>query len=60
MYEKTLDYVFPFGKYKGDELGDIAQSDPDYVQWCINTIKNFDVDDEVQELIEMYHDDYNA
>jgi hypothetical protein len=27
------DFVMPFGKYKGETLGDIAASDPAYLDW---------------------------
>lgn len=37
--------VFSFGKYKGYELGIIYMCDPGYIEWCINNMDDFFVED---------------
>ncbi len=29
--------TFPFGQYKGRRVADIAVTDPDYLQWCLDS-----------------------
>ena len=41
--EYKLSDRMPFGKHKGRIIGNILQSDPDYIMWCINNL-DFDVD----------------
>ena len=37
--------VMPYGKYKGQTVGTIIQSDPDYLVWCQNNVSlNLDED----------------
>lgn len=42
--------VMPYGKYKGQTVGTIIQSDPDYLVWCKNNI-NLQLDEDCLELI---------
>ena len=42
--------VMPYGKYKGQTVGTIIQSDPNYLVWCKNNI-NLQLDEECLELI---------
>jgi hypothetical protein len=53
MYKPhKLDYIFKFGKYKGAKLKEVVLSDPDYVNFLINSTKfSFKVHDEVMDLL---------
>ena len=31
--------VFPFGRYAGATVGEIAQSDPGYLAWCVDNVR---------------------
>lgn len=45
-----IDDIFTFGKHKGEQLEDVIEDDPEYVEWlCQEEIVNFD--DEAYELI---------
>lgn len=51
VYEpKHYKSIMPFGKYKGQIIGDIIQSDPSYLLWCKDNL-TFDLDDSCLELI---------
>ena len=43
--------TMPYGKYKGQTIGTIIQSDPEYLQWCINNC-NLALDEDCLGLIE--------
>lgn len=43
--------AMPYGKYKGQTIGSIIQSDPEYLQWCINNV-NLKLDEDCCGLIE--------
>lgn len=46
----TLEDVFTFGKHKGNQLEDVIDDDPGYIEWCVeNDVVNFD--EEALELI---------
>ena len=32
------DYIFYFGKYKGETLKDVAAKDSEYIVWCIENL----------------------
>lgn len=42
--------VLRFGKHRGKTLGDILQSEPDYLVWCKNNI-NLCMDEECEDLL---------
>ena len=45
-----LDSVFIFGKHKGDQVEDVIEDDPGYIEWCCdNEVVIFD--EETLELI---------
>ena len=48
---KHFNSVMPFGKYKGQLVGDIIRDDPSYLLWCIGNL-SFEIDEECQELLE--------
>ena len=31
-------YIIPFGKYKGEYLGDVAADDPGYIEWVADNV----------------------
>ena len=42
----NLDKEFPFGKYKGDALWLVIDTDPSYIDWCIENIDGFELNNE--------------
>lgn len=34
---------FSFGKYKGTHLKDVIDTDPQYVEWCLDNVDWFDI-----------------
>lgn len=48
---KHFNSIMPFGKYKGQLIGDIIRDDPSYLLWCVDTL-SFEIDEECQELLE--------
>lgn len=38
--EIAMDYEITFGKYKGSTLGELLESNPDYIDWIINNSKD--------------------
>lgn len=38
---KLKSKIFTFGKYKGKLISEIENSDPKYVEWCEENVKNF-------------------
>ena len=43
--------IFTFGKYKGRYVMDILNENPAYVEWCVNNIKWFSLDDTEQKML---------
>lgn len=43
--------TFTFGKYKGRSVIDVLNENPAYVEWCINNIKWFSLDDTEQKML---------
>lgn len=49
-HEYGLDDVFTFGKYRGNQVEDVVEDDPNYIEWLVsNDVVSFD--DEALELI---------
>ncbi len=48
--ERPSEFVMPFGKYKGDTLSQIADDDPDYLQWLLDNADN--LSSSIREKIE--------
>lgn len=42
--------AMPYGKYKGQTVGSIIQSDPEYLQWCQNNV-SLSLDEDCCELL---------
>ena len=51
-YTYTLLSIMKFGKYKGNTLQDVIDDDPRYVQWCINELEWFKVDQEAKMYLQ--------
>ena len=48
--------LFNFGKYKGKTLLHVIDNDPQYIIWCINNIKDFNINDKLKiELVSQYN-----
>lgn len=43
--------TFTFGKYKGRSIMSVLDENPAYVEWCINNIKWFSLDDTEQKRL---------
>lgn len=41
-----LDTVLSFGKYKFETVGDVIDKDPDYIEWCLDSVDCFYLSDE--------------
>lgn len=50
--EHDLTWVFTFGKYKNHSLRFVLWNDPEYVQWCVDTLDDFELDEEALELLQ--------
>ena len=37
----TIDDIFQFGKHKGLPLSAVILTDPDYIYWCLDNIRDF-------------------
>lgn len=47
----TLDSEFNFGKYAGKTLKEVAEIEPNYINWCILNLDHFFIPNElIQEL----------
>lgn len=42
------DYIFPFGKYKGEFVADVVLEDPNYIDWVLNNIDNEELKEAIQ------------
>ena len=62
----TEDTVFWFGKYKDELVADVMHKNPKYILWCIETIKDFELDTLMNNELEMSldamycHDGYDS
>ena len=57
--------VIRFGKYKHDGLTikEVIERDPEYIDWAVEEIAWFDLDDEAYQLLEEYlgcEDDFDV
>lgn len=47
-----------FGKYKGDTVEEVLNNKPSYLEWAIDTIEWFELDEEAQgELEKTFYDE---
>lgn len=47
----SYDERLGFGKYQGRKLKFVIKEDPDYVEWCLENVGHFMIDDEAQEML---------
>lgn len=40
-----------FGKYKGEQVQDIIEKDPDYIRWCLDNIDWFGLTKEAKAVL---------
>lgn len=50
MKEYTQNSQIKFGKYNGSILEDIAEADPNYINWCIINLDHFFLSEETVEI----------
>lgn len=50
----TLQTKINFGKYKPDDvvIGELIESDPDYIAWCVENVEWFELDDEAEKELD--------
>jgi uncharacterized protein (DUF3820 family) len=46
-----MDDRLSFGKHNGREVWDLIEREPDYLFWCIENIKGFELDNEAFEAL---------
>lgn len=58
----TLNSKFTFGMYKGKKVSSVINSNPRYVEWCVDHVKFFKLDpkahNRLMERIQDYWDAY--
>jgi len=47
----SVDSILEFGKFKGESVKKICESNPSYFEWCINNIDKFCLDSEAMDYI---------
>ncbi len=45
------DYLI-FGKYKGRSIQVIIETDPQYLQWCVDNIPDFTLDGQTKKILQ--------
>ncbi len=51
MVYTSLQQKFEKGRYKGKTLGLIMKSNPDYIQWCIQSMNDFSLSEELMSKL---------
>lgn len=41
-----------FGKHDGELIEEVVVDHPTYVDWCLDTIEEFEIDEELHQLLE--------
>ena len=54
------DYIFGFGKHKGEKILDVMDYDPQYVKWCNENLDWFDLDVDMLDELEVLLDEDNS
>jgi hypothetical protein len=49
---KTMESRFLYGKYKGAYVSAIIAEDPQYVQWCKDSVDRFELNDDLESLLQ--------
>jgi len=58
MAELKLTDKMTFGKYKNDLVEDVILSDVKYIEWALDDIDWFELDDKAMSIYERSIDDY--
>lgn len=61
IYPIGLEDNFDFGKYKGKSVEAVINEDVKYIEWCIDNVDGFELDNEAYEDYEDkldYYDNY--
>ena len=48
----SLDDYLLFGKYKGQRVEDVCVDDPQYIDWCIENIEGFELDEIADQFLQ--------
>lgn len=51
MVYTSLQQKFEKGRYKGKTLGLIMKSNPDYIQWCIQSMNDFSLSEDLMSKL---------
>ncbi len=51
MIYTSLQQKFEKGRYKGKTLGLIMKSNPDYIHWCIQSMNDFSLSEELMSKL---------
>lgn len=49
----TLDDVIRFGKHQDKTVGQVSAQDPTYLEWALDNIDGFELDDEAGQRLEL-------
>jgi hypothetical protein len=55
----SLKTKIAFGKHKGETIQEIIDEDSSYIEWCLDTIDDFELDEEADDYLEKKYDDDN-
>lgn len=60
----TKDSVLKFGKYRGEKLGEVMDTDPKYLEWCLENVDWFaeaadEIADEIRDAADNFYDERN-
>ena len=50
----SLNDELPFGKHKGELVEDVVYLDPEYLDWCVENVEGFELDDEAFMMLQNY------
>jgi ribosomal protein L11 methylase PrmA len=48
----TMETPLQFGKFKGQTIEHVLAVKPSYIRWALNTVKMFEVDEQVQKALD--------
>ena len=49
-----------FGKYSGLSVREVIEDDPEYIEWCLDEVDSFKLNDEAMALFDEYLDTFYA
>lgn len=47
----SVGHEYTFGKYRGEQVGVVINTDPEYVAWCLREIEGFGLDPEALDYL---------